>query len=230
MIGQFLSSDGPLIDVRSPSEFSQGHIPGALNIPLFSDAERAAVGTCYKRTGHDAAVRLGLSFVGPKMNTLAEALQTAAGSEKRLRLLCFRGGMRSSSMIWLAQLFNIKCLQLTGGYKAFRRYCQQLFEQPRNWRVIGGYTGSGKTELLQYLTNQGHHVLDLEAFACHRGSAFGALPDRSCPTTEQFENEIAFKLKDVPQGAPIYVEDESRLVGYCVIPRALFEAFSTAEL
>ncbi len=228
----FLNRDNlsPIIDVRSPAEFLQGHIPGAHNIPLFTDDERARVGTCYKKQGHDPAVQLGLSIVGPKVHLLADELRALAGDAKSLRVLCFRGGMRSSSMIGLASLLGIRCMQLKGGYKAFRRYCAHLFTQQRNWKVIGGYTGSGKSELLRLLKMRKSHVLDLEMLANHRGSTFGAFQNSFCPTTEQFENMIAFELKDIPQDAPIFVEDESRMVGSCVIPHTLFQALIQSKL
>lgn len=164
------------------------------------------------------------------MAFLAEQLRIYAGPSKKLRILCFRGGMRSGSLLWLASLFGISCHKLHGGYKAFRRYCQRVCAESRKWKVIGGFTGSGKSCLLMDLKSQNVSTLDLEEIACHKGSAFGALPNKECPTSQQFENEIAMRLRHIPLENTIFVEDESRLVGPCVIPPSLYQAFNAADL
>ena len=176
-IDAFLAAGGALLDVRTPAEFRQGHIPGAANLPLFSDAERAEVGTLYKQQGRQAAVLRGLALVGPRMEALAAELVTwserSAGAP--LRLHCWRGGMRSGSVAWLAQQLELPVLLLEGGYKSYRRWVLELFERPWPLRLLGGRTGCGKTELLLALRERGAAVVDLEGLAHHRGSSFGGL-------------------------------------------------------
>ncbi|MFM7314664.1 MAG: rhodanese-like domain-containing protein, partial [Cyanobium sp.] len=131
-IHPFLQAPGPVVDVRAPAEFAHGHIPGARNLPLFSDAERAAVGTAYKREGRRTAVQLGLELVGPKLADLGARLSAwqaeACGSP--LRIHCWRGGMRSASVAWLAGSLDLPVLLLEGGYKAYRRWVLEQLEQP----------------------------------------------------------------------------------------------------
>ena len=176
-IEDFLLSGGTLLDVRTPAEFRQGHIPAAANLPLFSDAERAEVGTLYKQQGRQAAVRRGLALVGPRMEAMATDLvawsERSAG--KPLRLHCWRGGMRSASVAWLAQQLELPVLLLEGGYKSYRRWVLELFERSWPLRLLGGRTGSGNTDLLLALQELGAAVVDLEWLAHHRGSSFGGL-------------------------------------------------------
>ena len=223
---------GPIFDVRSPCEFVQGHIPGSLSLPLFTDEERACVGTAYKHEGHDAAVIVGLHAVGPKLGAMASSVRAileAAGSTS-CRITCFRGGMRSRSVQWLCEFLGFATVRLDGGYKAFRRHVLDTFDQPYPFVIIGGYTGSGKTELIHRLKHEGHQTLDLEALACHRGSAFGLLPGECQPTTEQFENLLAQQLWAMDSSRPIFVEDESRPIGSVVIPKGLYDQMDRAEV
>ena len=189
-IEQLRQLRGPLIDVRSPSEFDKGHWPGAVNLPLFSDDERAAIGTSYKQDGRLKAIHLGLRVTGPKMAALAEQLDQYRGTEQ-LRLYCWRGGMRSASMAWLAQQIDLNPLLLEGGYKAYRHWAQSRFDQEWPLRIMGGRTGTGKTDLLLALQNKGVAVLDLEGLANHRGSSFGGLGLPAQPSTEHYENLLA---------------------------------------
>ena len=134
----------PVIDVRSPGEFKQGHIPGAINIPLFSDMERASVGTVYKRKGRKASVRKGLGFVGPRMVEIVDAADKLS-KDGKLLVHCWRGGMRSESMTWLFETAGFECEVLRGGYKAYRKYIRETILYERDILVLGGLTGSGKT-------------------------------------------------------------------------------------
>jgi tRNA 2-selenouridine synthase len=217
----FLKAAGVIVDVRSPGEFAQGHIPGAYNLPLFSDEERALVGTTYKRSGKKEAVHLGLSLVGPKLSSFVSNAEVLSQG-KPLKIHCWRGGMRSSSMAWLLQTAGFQTSTLAGGYKSFRRWALSLFTQPYRLCVIGGLTGSGKTALLQELSLKNEQVLDLEALAHHRGSAYGMLGQPKQPTTEQFENHLALKLSSIDLSSPLWCEDESRMIGTCNIPDPLF--------
>ncbi len=210
-----------VIDVRSPSEYYLGHIPGSFNIPLFSDDERAAVGTSYVKEGREQAVKLGLKIVGPKLSNYIDTLNQFAKS-KTVLVYCWRGGMRSSSMSWLFSLSGFKPLTLEGGYKTYRRFAQSSFTKPYRFIVLGGKTGSGKTDLLKILKQKGEQVLDLEGLANHKGSAFGWINQSPQPKTEHFENLIFEQLLKLNALKPIWIEDESISIGSVFIPRAIF--------
>lgn len=219
----FLSKaeDRPVFDVRSPGEFAQGHIPGACSLPLFSNEERVRVGVCYKNAGHDAAVMLGLEIVGPKMRELAEQLVERAGGAMPL-LHCWRGGMRSQSVAWLAQQVGLEPEVLAGGYKSFRRLAHADFDRNRPIIVLSGMTGSGKTTMLKALHKAGEQVVDLEGLANHRGSSFGGLGLPDQPTCEQFENELFDRLRRLDPDRPVWLEDESPSIGKVRVPDTLW--------
>ena len=219
----------PLLDVRAPVEFAQGHVPGALNLPLFSDEERAHIGTTYKQVSQERAVHLGLEFFGPKMSAMVKLAQKLA-PDKEVRLHCWRGGMRSGAVQWLLELAGFRVHLLDHGYKDYRRAVLASFAQPRAWRVLSGLTGSGKTDVLHALQAAPHHqpVLDLEGLANHKGSAFGAIGQPAQPTQEQFENNLAAARAGLPAAAAGWVEDESRQIGRLTIPPALFEQLRVA--
>ena len=218
----------PVIDVRSPGEYGYAHIPGALSLALFSDEERAAIGTLYKRSGRIKAVQKGLDFVGPK---LAEFTKYALSLKcEELLLHCWRGGMRSSSMAWLLERVGIECYLLENGYKSYRNHILSCFEKPLKIILLGGYTGSGKTDLLHLLEESGEQVLDLERLANHKGSAFGALGEGPQPGTEFFENLIFDKLSALDQTKSIWIEDEGRSVGRNTVPTGLWQQMRDAPL
>jgi len=187
----FREVGGPLVDVRSPAEYRQGHWPGAINIPLFSDEQRADVGRTYKQVGRTSAIQLGLEAVGPSLASLSFALQGAAGTDAQVRLYCWRGGLRSNSVAWLAELVGLKPIVLNGGYKVYRRWVLEQFERPWPLRLLGGRTGTGKTDLLLELEKRRVAVVDLEGLAHHRGSSFGGLGLPEQPSTEHYENRLA---------------------------------------
>ena len=227
-LAEFEALSYPVLDVRAPIEFAQGHVPGALNLPLFTDEERARIGTTYKQVSQERAVHLGLEFFGPKMSGLVKLAQKLAGG-KEVRLHCWRGGMRSGAVLWLLELAGFRVHLLDHGYKDYRRAVLASFAQPRQWRVLGGLTGSGKTDVLHALAaTPGQRVLDLEGLAHHKGSAFGAIGQPAQPTQEQFENNLAAALALLPPDAPIWVEDESRQIGRLTIPPALFAQLRAA--
>jgi tRNA 2-selenouridine synthase len=231
-IEPFLAAAGPLLDVRSPAEYGRGHIPGAVNLPLFDDAGRAEIGTLYKQQGRRAAVRRGLALVGPRLEELASLLleHAAAGSGAPLRIHCWRGGMRSGSVAWLAGSLDLPAVLLEGGYKAWRHWVLQLFERPWPLRLLGGRTGSAKTELLLALRQRGVAVIDLEGRAHHRGSSFGGLGQLPQPSSEHYENLLAADLAAL-EGAPqIWLEAESAQVGRCRIPAGLWRQMKRAPL
>jgi tRNA 2-selenouridine synthase len=212
-----LSETIPVADVRSPSEFSQGHIPGAINIPLFDDNERAAVGTKFKKEGRLPAIVEGLKRSGPLLaSKLEQAIEIA--EDGRLLVHCWRGGMRSDAMAWLFSLSDIENSILEGGYKSYRHYVTDSLSEKRKMIVLGGMTGSSKTHILRYLKQKGHQVLDLEQLANHKGSAFGALGQPPQPTSEQFSNELFNVCKKLDKATTFWVEDESRNIGTVFLP------------
>jgi tRNA 2-selenouridine synthase len=226
----FLAGRGVILDVRSPAEFSQGHIPGAVNLPLFNDDERAEIGTLYKQQGRRPAVQRGLALVGPRLEAMADRLAQEAARHpgEPLRLLCWRGGMRSGSVAWLASQLELPVQLLEGGYKAFRRWTLELFEQPWPLRLLGGRTGTGKTELLLALAQRGVAVVDLEGLAHHRGSSFGALGLPPQPSSEHYENRLAIALDRLRGAGTIWLEAESVQVGRCRIPAGLWRQMKAA--
>ncbi|MCH8569249.1 MAG: tRNA 2-selenouridine(34) synthase MnmH [Balneolales bacterium] len=226
-ITEFLAKakDLPVFDVRTPGEFGKGHIPGAMNLPLFSDEERVVIGTMYKQQGRDAAVKEGLKFVGPKLHAFVDAVGETRS--RAVGLYCWRGGMRSGSMAWLLQTAGFRVELLKGGYKSYRKLIKSVFE-PLKIILVSGNTGSGKTELLHALRNQGAQVLDLEELAHHKGSAFGAIGESAQPTTEQFQNEVIAKVLALDTSRPVYVEDESITIGQVVLPDELFGAMGAS--
>ena len=216
------TSGRPIVDVRSPSEYADGHIPGAHSIPLFTDEERAHIGTTYRVEGREQAVLEGLSAVGPKLRTLADRALAVAGADGEVLLHCWRGGMRSQSAGWLYERAGLGITLLDGGYKAYRAHVRTLFEKPLPaLLVVGGLTGSGKTDVLHRLAERGEQVIDLEGLANHRGSAFGGI-ERQCPTQEHFENQLAHQIAAVDPARPIWIEDESRLIGKLVLPQSFW--------
>jgi len=234
----FRRTAGPLVDVRSPSEFQQGHWPGAINLPLFSDDQRAAVGLTYKTVGREEAIQLGLEAVGPRLASLATQLRQVAAaahdsaSGAAVRIYCWRGGMRSGSVAWLAQLIGLSPALLAGGYKTYRRWVLQQFTRPWPLHLLGGRTGTGKTDLLLSLQRHGVAVVDLEGLAHHRGSSFGGLGQPEQPSTEHYENLLAEQLDHhrARGAAQIWLEAESAQVGRCRIPQALFQQMRDAPV
>jgi tRNA 2-selenouridine synthase len=225
-----LSDSFPVIDVRAPVEFEQGHIPGAVNIPLFDDHERKVVGTKYKQENKESAMYAGLEFAGKKLVKLAKEGERAAGKNKTLLVHCWRGGMRSKSMVWLFETMGLTCHLLEGGYKSYRRYVKEVAASPLNLFVIGGRTGSGKTVILHHLKKIGEQALDLEGLAHHKGSAFGALGESEQPTTEQFENDLIHHIRELDPVKVTWIEDESRNIGKCVIPGEFFTSMRESAL
>jgi tRNA 2-selenouridine synthase len=213
----------PLVDVRTPAEFAQGHIPDVFNIPLLSNEERVWVGTAYKQVNREDAVLLGFDLVGTKWSSFIKACLEIA-PDKRIAVHCWRGGMRSGAMAWALDLYGFEVYQLKGGYKAFRHWVQVQFEQQYQLCVLGGKTGSGKTRILQHMQQQqGRQVIDLEDLAQHQGSAYGSMNRMVQPTQEQFENNLAWQLKDIDSTRPLWIEDESRMIGNRQIPDALWQ-------
>ena len=216
------------IDVRAPAEFAQGSLPNAANLPLLEDAERAEVGTVYRRRGRDAAIATGRRLVaGAAKETRMVAWLKFAAAHPNPFVYCARGGLRSQLVQrWLADA-GAPTRRVEGGFKALRRCCLEVLEAAttRPFVLLGGRTGAGKTKLLQRLVD----AVDLEALARHRGSAFGAwaVPQ---PTPVNFENALARALLQHGEGRPVVLEDEARTIGRLAIPAPLFEAMRRAPI
>ena len=249
-----LAKTHPVIDVRSEGEYQHAHLPGAHSMPLFNDEERKVVGTTYKQKSREAAIKIGLDYFGPKMRPMVEQAESIVKNhyrEKRqaansgnelpiancLLIYCWRGGMRSGAVSWLLDMYGFKVYTLVGGYKKFRHYVLDSFKRPFPFRILGGYTGSGKTELLQALKDRGENIIDLEDLAKHKGSAFGNIGMPKQPSQEMFENILAMELKEFgsqqpedavltsdlrPPTSAIWLEDESQRIGHVNIPNDLW--------
>ena len=233
-IKEFLSSrtNTPIVDVRSPKEYQLAHIPGAINIPLFNDAERAMVGTTYKHEGREKAITQGLELVGPKMaEFVAEGKRILQEHQAAyITMHCWRGGMRSKSMATLFNFAGIPTLTITGGYKVYRNAVQQSFANPLHLIVLGGKTGSAKTAILQALQQHGEQIIDLEKLANHKGSAFGQLGEDPQPSSEYFENLLFEKIQQLDSTKRIWIEDESHLIGKVFIPETFWEQMRNAQV
>lgn len=245
-----LSEKYPVLDVRTPGEYLRAHIPGALSLPLFSDDERKIIGTKYKQQSREEAVKTGLEIFSERMKIIHnEALDLSAVWHKKNNITsktgqqyfilhCWRGGMRSATVAWLLSLYGYKIYTINGGYKAFRKWALEQFERKYNFKILGGYTGSGKTLLLKEISKKNKQAIDLEKLANHKGSAFGSLGEKQQPSQEMFENLLAIELykiesdqklvsdnsylhtkKNMPE---IWLEDESRNIGRVSIPNAIW--------
>jgi tRNA 2-selenouridine synthase len=219
----------PIVDVRSEGEFEGGHIINAVNIPLLNNSERVAVGTDYKQKGQQEAIKTGFRLVGPRLLEIINAAETAATANE-LIVHCWRGGMRSSNFCQFVGMAGIKTHQLRGGYKAYRNEVLQSISKPFPFIVIGGCTGSGKTEILQALKMEGEQVIDLEGLAHHKGSSFGGLMQPPQPTTEQFENNLFEEIVKLDVTKRIWIEDESIAIGKVFLPQPLWKALRVSPI
>jgi len=215
-----LSKHYTIIDVRSPAEYNHAHIPGAYSLPLFTDEERAIVGTAYKQESREKAIKHGLDIFGPKMKSMVEDVERILDlrlqnadlnsnkseienprlpdgqvKSKIVLLYCWRGGMRSGAVGWLLDVYGFKVYTLVGGYKKFRTRVLDTFKLPFDLNILGGYTGAGKTEVIKELERVGEQVIDLEEIANHKGSAFGNIGLPAQPTQEMFENILSIQLR-----------------------------------
>jgi tRNA 2-selenouridine synthase len=213
----------PAVDVRSEGEYTEGHIRGVVNIPILNNEERIAVGTDYKQKGQREAIFTGFRLVGPRLGQIVyEAEQLAKNSEMLVH--CWRGGMRSNNFCQFINMVGIKSHQLIGGYKAYRQRAVESFELPFQLMVIGGKTGSGKSEVLRQIQEEGEQILDLERLANHKGSVFGGLMMGVQPTTEQFQNELFEEILKLDYTKRIWVEDESIAIGKIFLPDAFWRS------
>lgn len=216
-----------LVDVRSPAEFAEAGIPGAINVPLFSNDERAEIGTLYKQQGKMIARRRGVVIAAPKIPDFVSRIESARGlSTLPVIIFCWRGGMRSLAMTSFMNLAGIPARQLSGGHKAFRRMVCDYFDQ-HQWPkiyVLRGLTGIGKTRILQRLKEQGEPVIDLEKIANHRGSAFGGLGLGNQPGQKLFEAHLWARLDELRDSPYLITEGESRHIGRLAVPVRFHQA------
>lgn len=241
-----LAQNFPVIDVRSPGEFNQGHIPGAYNIPLFDNEEQAKIGATYVKIGREVAIELGYEIANPKINSLISQLQaivkpltinsyprpndSSVGRASTILIHCWRGGLRSSKFALRLNEHGYKTHTLVQGYKAYRNFVLQSFNSNADIIIIGGETGSGKTEILKNIAASGEQVVDLEALAHHKGSAFGSLGEIMQPTYEQFENDLHAAFSKLDMSKRIWLEDESRNIGKTQIPSGLWDKMKQAPI
>ena len=218
-----------IIDVRAPIEFKKGHIANAINVPLFEDIERAEIGTLYKQQGKDIAVTRGLEIVSPKLVPFVNQVKKLSSS-KKIFVYCFRGGMRSNSFAWLMNTSGLDATILEGGYKNYRNHVLNYFEREKKLVVLGGMTGSGKTDLLKNIKHNNFQIIDLEALANHKGSAFGSINEEKQNPQQVFENNLFYELNLLDEDKHILVEDESQSIGFNKIPRGFWLQMKKAPI
>lgn len=224
-----LQGEVVLADVRTPAEFDHGHVPGAVNLPIFSNDERVIVGTTYKQVGKEAAILLGFDLTGPKWAGFIRAALDFAPS-KKIAVHCWRGGMRSGAMAWALDLYGFEVYLIKGGYKHYRNWVIGQYSEPLSLEILGGLTGSGKTRILQELRKMDEQVIDLEDLAQHQGSTYGTMNQFIQPSQEQFENNLAEQLSKLDRNKKTWVEDESSSIGKCIIPRPFWHQMVAARL
>lgn len=226
-IDQLLKLDNPIVDVRTPKEFDEFSIPGAINLPLFSNEERVQVGTTYKQVEHEAAKKLGLKLVSTKWTGIYEqihSLYEETGTDVVVH--CWRGGMRSRTVVSLLSSLGIPCIQLEGGIRSFRKFIveqlETLSQSLPSFIVLEGLTGTRKTEILRSLKHEGYPVLDLEGLAGHRGSLFGAI-GLTQNSQKQFESLLWKRLYELKEAPYIMIEAESKRIGNVILPDFILE-------
>ena len=224
-----LADTTPVIDVRTPLEYEHAHLVGAHNLPIFSNEERVQVGTTYKQCGREEAILLGFDFTGPKWSDFIKKALTIA-PDKKILVHCWRGGMRSGAMAWALELYGFEVSLLEGGYKKYRNWVLDQFSENYPILILGGMTGSAKTQILHELKNSGQQIIDLEDLAQHQGSSYGSMGHLIQPSQEQFENMLAAELKKTDKNIPLWIEDESLTIGKRFIPNALFHQMRVAPV
>lgn len=213
-----------IIDVRSPAEYAEDHIPGAICAPVLDDAERAQVGTLYKQVSPFDAKKLGAALIAKNAGEHIARLFSDKPKDWHPLVYCWRGGKRSGAMAHVLREIGWEAATLEGGYKAYRRWViQELEKVPEkfDFRVIHGPTGSGKSRLLAALRRAGAQALDLEDLAAHRGSVLGNLPDRPQPSQKMFESMLLREMTSLESSRPVFVEGESKKIGELQVPEAL---------
>ena len=226
-----LASFRDRIDVRSPAEYAEDHLPGAVNLPVLDDAERAQIGTTYVQVSAFDARKAGAAIVARNIARIVETHVRDKPRDWAPLVYCWRGGQRSRALTHVLNEIGFRAVQLDGGYRAYRRHVVALLAQwPRQFRycVICGLTGAGKSRLIAAIAAEGGQVLDLERLARHRGSLLGDLPDEPQPTQKAFDSALFDALERFDAARPVYVESESQRIGRLQVPEALLEAMRAA--
>jgi tRNA 2-selenouridine synthase len=217
-----------LIDVRSEDEYIQGHIPDAINYPLLKNEERKQVGICYKQKGKQAAIELGYQLVGLHFATYIKDILKLT-QNKPIVFYCFRGGLRSTIMSQLlSNAGKVPIYQIKGGYKTYRHWAKKTMETTKHIYILGGFTGSQKTERIHTFAELGMQTIDLEGLANHRGSALGHINKTKQPSVESFENVLAWQWAKINPLKPLWLEDESRSIGKVQIPESIYKQMRNA--
>jgi tRNA 2-selenouridine synthase len=220
-----------VIDVRSPSEFAEDHIPGAVNLPVLDDAERAEVGAIYVQDSRFKARRIGAAYVARNIGRHLETALADRGGAFRPLVYCWRGGMRSNAMATILSQVGWRTAVLAGGYRTYRRVVTaRLYDGtlPHRFVLLDGQTGSAKTAVLGLLAERGLQAVDLEGLAAHRGSLFGALAGRRQPSQKLFESRLLAALDALDPSRPVIAEAESSKIGERMIPPALWTRLAQA--
>lgn len=230
-ISQAFNAFDDILDVRSPAEYTDDHLPGAINVPVLNDEERARIGTLYTQVSPFEAKKLGAALIARNIAHHLEDKFCDRLKAWRPLVYCWRGGMRSGAMAHILAQVGWNTAQLVGGYKNYRRHVITALETlptKFDFCVISGGTGSGKSHLLHALSDQGAQVLDLEDLAQHRGSLLGRLPDQPQPSQKTFETRLWNTLRTFTPDRPVYIEAESRKVGVLSLPNVLVERMRTS--
>ena len=220
-----------IIDVRSPAEFAEDHVPGAISLPVLTNAERAEVGTIYVQDSRFRARRIGAALIARNVARFLETELADKGGDYRPLIYCWRGGQRSGAMATILSQVGWRTAVLVGGYRTYRRYVKhKLYDEPFPLPLVllDGRTGSGKTETLSRLADRGVQTLDLEALAQHRGSLLGGLPGQPQPSQKMFESRLLTAMEELDLSRPIVAEAESSKVGDRMVPPALWSAMQAA--
>jgi len=229
------NKSAPLVfDVRSPEEFEDGHIPGAQNLPLLQNDQRVEVGKAFRHVGPSAALSMALAHVFPKLPDLLSSARSKQqegqqSADEKIVIYCKRGGLRSQSVAAFLSQHGLQVELLEGGYKGFRTWATSIFQRPQRVCILGGSTGSGKTEVLAELQRD-CQVVDLEALAHHKGSVFGHLGEPAQPSSEQFRNDLALQWAELDAERLVFLEDEGSFIGRVCLPAALWKQMRQAPV
>lgn len=227
-----LADADTIIDVRSPAEYAEDHIPGAINCPVLDNDERILIGTLYKQSSPFEARKRGAALVARNIAHHLEAQFLERPKSWRPAIYCWRGGQRSGAMATIFRAIGWDARQVEGGYKSYRRQVVADLETlPRqfSYRVLCGATGSAKSRILQAIGELGEQIIDLEALACHKGSVLGVLPDAPQPAQKMFDSHLILALRQLDPARAVYVEAESRKIGRLQVPEAMIESIRAGE-
>ena len=215
------------VDVRSPIEYEKGHYTNAINLPIFNNEQFKQLGIIYKNDGQEKAIEAGQEYAKTKTTSILKKISQV--KDKNIILYCARGGMRSKGMQILLNKKEFNVNRIDRGYKSIREHVLKSFKTKKNLIILGGNTGSGKTEILKEMKSKGLSIIDLEKLANHRGSAFGSIGLSEQVTQQQFENNLAYDWIHTPNQPHTYIESESRKIGKVVIPTQIWENMSTSK-